>query len=1039
MTPAENIRERILAALRRQEAGAALASEYASLCRELNRRLEQIEGVLDQGDEIQALQMAEIYPPVMEEADTLSFFKSGEWGRLCERSQLTVAPELRQNAVSKLNVLYGKGISSTHPIYRELREAVLARDDVKALKIARTIESLTPGDAGAKAERERLERKVFSSLVTELGKALSSEDKTRIISLFEEAEQMTPAGAVDESSEIRAARKIRDEKDAREAEERVRTILADLDMKSGIQDWRLTIEQTSLVQHLCEKHGLVLDSVQGGTLGKAREYSEGKRADAVKKAAFDDALRSFLICLDDATSRTQARGTLTIPEVNDLLVRLNKEWQVVESFGLPVDPARVEETARIVEVLRNELDRLQKSRVTTIAAVAATILILLVASGWFVSVQYRAGEIAKGLSAGRQARSVASVKRLAEDAEKTSLPKFSPRLSSEIATSRKWMEGMEKESAACTETLAGLLKRSGDFSGEDSVRLEGQYQGIRTRIAQLPDEQQKVLQPDLLKLDKAYGDHLAALGAKDDKLVGGLLESIEEVSKPLATGGLPLPAVEKIVAARKEKESAWASAVHSPIKDLPVSADLRAKAEAEEEKTKMLSAATDKAESALKAMAASTKADSYRSALGSLREINLPCCSLIPAAKIAWNADVTAESILPDLLFPGNAPAYASLKQATSDDDQPKRLYPKNVVGSEVTAFTEILNDELTPDVKVYSLEGGEPSRKVYAKLDIKKTLDDGELSVFTGKTYDPLKDSGSKPVFTIKTYRSSGKGWEKAKKFSEGADADASRIYREIGIKDAISDSLEVHASIIQLLDRLIHSEAKDPLYQAFVIQQLLEMTKARPLAWGLQYAPGATTLMKDIDQTIRVNCGSLPQGAWMSPGYQKLVPQLRPFLEKPRMYNAEAQLNKLLTGLVVDGAAFLYAGYVDAEGNPHLSPEINIPPADLYGIGGEPEARKSLRVFRIRKEAEKSSYDAMAKPVPLTPLYYLKNGRANMVESALHTLRLESNRNEVTLPPLFDDGPPLLTAPSSEPPALGTPIGSAGGGSPAAIPQKP
>lgn len=122
-------------------------------------------------------------------------------------------------------------------------------------------------------------------------------------------------------------------------------------------------------------------------------FSEGRCADAIKKAAFDEALRSFLICLDDATSRTQARGTLTIPEVNDLLVRLNKEWQVVESFGLPVDPARVEETARIVEVLRNELDRLQKSRVTTIAAVAATILILLVASGWFVSVQYRAGRL----------------------------------------------------------------------------------------------------------------------------------------------------------------------------------------------------------------------------------------------------------------------------------------------------------------------------------------------------------------------------------------------------------------------------------------------------------------------------------------------------------------------------------------------------------------------------------------------------------------------------------------------------------------------
>jgi hypothetical protein len=442
-------------------------------------------------------------------------------------------------------------------------------------------------------------------------------------------------------------------------------------------------------------------------------------------------------------------------------------------------------------------------------------------------------------------------------------------------------------------------------------------------------------------------------------------------------------------------------------------------------------------------MAASSKADAYHSALGTLKEVDLPCCGLIPEARVAWNSEATVECFLPELLFPGNAAAYASLKQATSDDDQAHRLYPKSIVGSEVTAFTEILNDELTPDVKVYSLEGGDPSRKVYAMFDIKKTLDDGDLSIFTGKTYDPNKDSGSKPAFTIKTYRSSSKGWEKAKKFSDGTDADASRIYREIGIKDAISDSLEVHTSIIQLLDRLVHSEAKDPLYQAFVIQQLLEMTKSRPLAWGLQYAPGATSLMKDVDQTIRVNCGSLPQGAWMSPSYQKLVPLLRPFLEKPRMYNAEAQLNKLLAGLVVDGGAFLYAGYVDADGKPRLLPDLSIPPVDLYGIGGEPEARKSMCVFRMRKDGEKSSYDAMAKTVPLTPLYYLKNGRANMVDSALHALRLENSRNQVTLPPLFEEGPPSGTPMPASPGVFGVLGGpsfaSPGAGSPAGTTSKP
>ena len=380
MTPSENIREQILSALKKKDANAALASEYARLCRDLNRRLEQIEEVLDRGDEIQALQMAEIYPSVMEEADALSFFRSKEWGRLCELHQASIAPEIRIYGIAKLNTLYGKGVSSTHPIYKELREAILARDDEKALTISRTIENLSPSDSGAKAERERLERKVCSNLITSLGKALSGNDDDNVIRLLEEIEHMSLEEEAATSAEIRSARKIREQRDARKAEERIRQILPKLDMSSGIQDWRTTAEQVAVVQDLRDRYRITLDPVQVGILGNAREFAEEKKALAVKQASFNEALRSFLICLDDATSRTQARGTLTIDEVSELLMSLNKEWQVVESFGMPMDPARVEETSRMVEKLRNELERLQRSRVGTIAAAAAVILVMLVAS-----------------------------------------------------------------------------------------------------------------------------------------------------------------------------------------------------------------------------------------------------------------------------------------------------------------------------------------------------------------------------------------------------------------------------------------------------------------------------------------------------------------------------------------------------------------------------------------------------------------------------------------------------------------------------------
>jgi hypothetical protein len=1005
MTPAETIRESIMEALRRQDANVALAGEYARLCTNLNRRLQQIEEVLDRGDDIQALQMAEIHPTVMDEADVLSFFKSLEWGRLCERHQIAVAPEIRSHVIDKLNAVYEKGISSTHPIYRQLRDAILARDDNQALKIARTIESLSPGDSGAKTERKRLERKVFSNLVSELGKALSAGDNSRIISLLDEAEQMVPAGEQDVSAEILTARKIRDERDARDARERVCGILAELDVKSGLQDWRETMEQTALVQVLCDRHAIQLDPVQQGILGNAREFSEKKRADAVKKAAFDEALRSFLICLDDASSRTQASGTLGIDEAGDLLMRLNKEWQVMESFGLPVDPARVEETSRIVEILRNELSRLQKRRVASIAALAAILLSALIATGWFVSVQYRAREMSRGLVSGRLARSMASVKRILTDAEQTTLSKFNTQLSSEIASSRKWLEALEKESAGCTDELANFLKRGVDFTKEDPVKLEAEYQRLLSRIKELPDEQQKLMQPDLLKLDKAYSDHLANLGSKDDKDLEELLAKFEKLAKALEGNGLQLEEIKKNLAARKELENSWSAIVRSPIKDLPVSAALKAKAEVDEEATKNLGAAVASVDAALSALDKATTTEQYRAALGLLKDVPLPCCRLISDAKIAWNLDCTPDGLLAELLFPGNPGAYESLKQGKSDDDQARRLFPKSISGSEVDSFAAILNDELTRDVKVYNLEGGDPSRSVYSRLEIKASVEDGDLSVFTVKIYDPSKDSETKPEFTPKTYRASGKGWEKAKKFTGGSDAEASKIYRNLGLNGVVSDSLEVHVSVIRLLELLTQSQAKDPVYQAYVIQQLLQMTSKRPYAWGLQYSPAAANLMKDVDQTIRMTCGSLPQGAWMSRSYQKMIPKLKPFLEKPRQFLAEAQLIKLLAEQAIDNGAFLYAGYVGEDGKPHLIADLTSPPSDLYGMSGAKDARKAARVFRLQEGAEPSAYATLTNPIPLTQLYYLKKGRKGMLEAGLQSLRIESISNELALPPLFDD----------------------------------
>lgn len=1010
MTRAENVRDAILVALQKRETSAVLASEYNSLCRDINKRLEQIEEVLDRGDEIQALQMAGIFPPVLDDADALCFFGYDRWNELCQSAQLSVAPEIRFKAVTQLNHIYGKGIDSSDPLYKQFREAILARDDESALTIARTIESLTPNEPSARTERERLEKRVFDKSIATLHTSLEQNDVEATLLTLTRIEQMSR----DETAnppELKAAYKVRAKMEADDAREAIEQLIPQLAKLQVEGNWKLMLEGVAKVHDLCARHSIDLNISQQSLLENARVYSESKRIEAVKKADFREAEKEFIICLDDITSKTQARGTLNIVESRSLLTRLNKHWQKMESFSLPIDPARVDQASRLIEMLRNDIERLQKNKTITVSAIAIAAIIALCVSGWWILVQYRTSDMTRELQACQKTGAMGSVKKLIADAESSGYAKYSSGLSASIEDGKKWLEAAEKERNGVTEALSDFLKRSLNFTGQDDVRLDTEYTSLIDRIKSLPNEEQKLLRSDLLKIQKNYSDHLAVIGEVYEKNLLSELEDFEKTSAPLAKASNSLSDLKKILLAQQETSQKWQLQVKSPIKDLPLSSVLKIKAEANEEKIKALAASLNTIDVSIAALNKADNQEAFHEALRSLKEINLPCCVIIPEARIGWNTECTPDTLLPDLLFNGNKAAY----EASKNGGQTKLLKPDTMLPAEVNAFAPLLNDKFTPDVKSYQLEGGEPSRTVYSKLAINSEIDDGDFSIFAGKIYDPLIDSPNTPSFgtKVKVYKASSKGLEKAKKFSEGTVCDASKIYRDLGLKEFVSDSLELHHSALELLERLTHSEGKDAIYQAYVIQQIQEMVRTRPYAWGMQYSPTATSLMKEVDQIVRVNCGSLAPEAWMAPAYHKISDLLRPVLAKPMHLNGEAQLNKLLSELIIDGSSFVYAGYVGEDGKARLN-EIPLPPVDLFGISGDLEKRIAARVFHLKKGVEPIEYEETSKPMPFTPLYYVKNGRENILEAGLKTLRLDNLKNEIALPPLFSD---LVTQQQSKP----------------------
>ena len=104
---------------------AKLAQDYAEVCRAANRRLEQCAIMIEAGQFLQALQLAETPPPLLDLITLLSFRQASDWRAYCQTHQLPWTEPFYDKYIRLLNNAYGKGIAGDHPFYRDYRRAFL--------------------------------------------------------------------------------------------------------------------------------------------------------------------------------------------------------------------------------------------------------------------------------------------------------------------------------------------------------------------------------------------------------------------------------------------------------------------------------------------------------------------------------------------------------------------------------------------------------------------------------------------------------------------------------------------------------------------------------------------------------------------------------------------------------------------------------------------------------------------------------------------------------------------------------------------------
>lgn len=1006
MTPGQYLRERVELALKSAGAQpaihAALAADYADACRKLNARLDQLREVLDAGDERQALLMAEVYPSVLDEAESLAFVKSAAWRKFCQENQLTPAPEIKASVIQRLNGIYAKGITSSHAIYKEFRAAVLARKDEESMVLARAIEKLAPADEHARSERERIENKVFAKKVADLADALKDGDPVEVLSGLEAVEALGMAEREAGSREVREAVAVRKSVDATSAHESVVGYLAKLAIEEERGDWQEAGVLISRCDALVDEHHLTLTPDETAKLARRRAFFTRQQGAAIQQQNFQDAVKSLLKQAETVESRTQARGTAPLGELRDMLTNLSKRWQTVEGFQLPVDDTVVQKVGKLVTLLRTEISRLQKKRLITVSALILVVATLTSAVGWYFLNRHRAGELAAQLDAEVQARNVTSVARLLETAESSGLGGFSAKLVAATASAKAFHQEMDGAAASMEKLVSEFEAElsSADLSQKDPGELHATSEQITSRLSELPAEMQVPFRPRIEAIRQSLGAQILSASTQARDALSKRLEEFTADLMPRMSARQSLSEFREAVEVCEAEVAAWTTLTRTDVPGFAIPSDLAARAEAEKGKVTRFREQLDLAAGTITAMNNAKDPESYRAALASFGTIDLPFVSDVLQARLAHPLETNSDALYSRLMFPWNPPTWFTLK----GKERSLPLHPKELLPSEDKLYDVLFNDANSK--AVYQAEiNGKPPRIVYTRDRPLGKSDMGDGVVFySGDVFDPEYD-GSQIAFHKALFKkfSDETRYQANKASSDPRLSNFSQTYNAMQLEGFYLEDGTVTCSLLEVLDRANASENPNLAYLAFVSRQVEAIVNQRPSDWGLPFSPSAIKRFQDLREAL--GSETISSGLWMIPSKSKSIEdRVASVFKEPTYFLKEAELIRSLSRACLD-TPMKFAGYIGADGKPVLwDPLVN---ADsLFGFTGTPDDPEIKRVFVRKTDGETPTYEATGVPIAFSPLFRFDGDRREVFDKARRSAGLQLPiPGQITIPPLFSD----------------------------------
>jgi hypothetical protein len=944
---------------------AKLAHDYAEVCRAANRRLEQCAIMIEAGQFLQALQLAETPPPLLDLITLLAFRQAAEWRAYCQAHQLPWTEPFYDKYIRLLNNAYGKGITGDHPFYRDYRRAVMENDDARALSILRVISRLNPSDANTKEELKRLEEKTLRVKLESLRQVLADGDPVNIQASLEQLEASglpVPAShPVWQQAQVARCQKM-----LRRAEQ--------------FREQELWQEVEALVEEIhafATRYNVRLPDADADIWTELEAWTSQKRVAYAAEQDFQRALSGLEYEVNSIASQRTTSTALSKPVATASLNSLTGKWREAERFGQTLSDDLAAQCQTCSDWLQQQIQTANR-RKRLLAIVAALVIFGAIGAAIpFVLGKVHQRDYAQHLNRLESDRKVADVESLV-----SSMPdpgSGNPQMSDALGKAKDFLSHEKEWKQSFDQELASLQRIAAAGFRSDLAHVGSARAHCDRALAQLAPEYQSAAKSALDEWDTQWQ------GFRNAEL-GGVLNRAEAAVETLnATNGV------EMVRAALARVQAMLVAL-PPLEAQPPPLDLGL-ADRLGRLTNKLENWTATAGKWGESQAALVNASSLEQYLEALDQLPLSPFATSAQKNAATKIDLlhlNQETLLGQLLLPSHQEAWPMLTNVTSWSAS---LMPEQPTSAEKDLYFKLRDDKNVRDVYAYDLitnvRPGNPFQTHTVFVQGAMAPDNGGQE--SGMVHDPtlFRD-------ILHFAHTSYSDWDyiKVKRLYRTLECDS---YEHLGLGDLIdANTGNYQKPILQLFDQLNKETKASSIFRAYVTFRLLAVAQLRPEEWGLPWSPGAAVHLQAL---TTLGAKEIQSGDWLVPERSdKLERPLQEYFARASAVPLEKQA-RFLQQLVRETCAkgFTFAGYIDSSGHPVLR-ELTPPAVELCGWSGSGSA-----AVLLRKASVGETYTALAEALPYSPLFAFAGDRHELLLQTLNATGYPAALAGPVLPPFF------------------------------------